>query len=268
MALITLLTDFGLRDAYVGAMKGVIAGRAPGVPVVDICHDIEPHAVRRAGLVWRSVVPYFPGGTVHVAVVDPGVGSRRQILAVEARGSIFLAPDNGLIGYALGRRDVRRVRRVTRRELFLEPVSDTFHGRDIFAPVAAQLALGLPLEKVGPAARSYRWEGLPTPRRRRRGTVVELRGEIVDLDRFGNATTNLVNLASGENLRFVELAVGTHVLPRLSTSYAAVRRGKPLVIVGSLGFLEVAVNQGSAHRALDLQVGDRVTARWRLAKAD
>lgn len=260
MALITLLTDFGFRDGYVGAMKGVIASLAPDIPVIDICHEIDPRAVRRAGMVWCSAVPYFPSGTVHVAVVDPGVGSRRKILAVKASGSIFLAPDNGLIGYVLGRRQINRVFQVKRKELFLEPLSDTFHGRDIFAPVAARLAMGMALEKVGPALRSYHREGLPGPRRQRKGGALEVRGEVVDFDRFGNATTNL---RPPVDERFAGLEVAGRSFEKISRSYAFVRPGQAVLVLGSLGYLEVAVREGSARTELGLDLGDRVVGRWR-----
>ena len=260
-ALITLLTDFGLKDGYVAAMRGVIASLAPDVSVVDISHEIEPQAVRRAGLVWAQAVRYFPRGSIHVAVVDPGVGSRRKIIAFSAGGSIYLAPDNGLIGYVFGRRQIRKAVEVRRRRLFLEPLSDTFHGRDIFAPVAAHLALGLALEELGPPARAFRLESLPRARCRRRAGILELRGEVVDVDRFGNAVTNLEPPPGG---RFLEAQAGALKLRRLERSYAAVARGTPLLIVGSMGYLELAVREGSAAEGHGLRIGDKIVARWRV----
>jgi S-adenosylmethionine hydrolase len=256
---ITLLTDFGTADGYAGAMKGVLASLAPGVPVIDISHDIPPQSIRRAGLVWRAAAPWFPPGTIHVGVVDPGVGSRRRILAFRARGQLFLAPDNGMIGYAVERGAIRAAVEVKRRGLFLKEVSRTFHGRDIFAPVAARLALGLELEELGPRATEFLWESLPAVRRRRRGGELEVAGEVVDIDRFGNAMTSLEPLAGG---RLLELAAGGTCIPRLSKSYGAVPLGRPLAIVGSQGYIEVAVNCGHAARALGLRSGDRVVARW------
>ena len=266
--LITLLTDFGLDDGYVAAMKGVILARAPGACIVDVSHAVAPQDVLHGGLLWSRALPYFPRGAVHVAVVDPGVGSRRRILAVEARGCIHLVPDNGLIGCALSRREVRRVFAVTRRELFLEEVSATFHGRDVFAPVAAALAGGLPLERLGPQVRRYAWVSLPRPRRRRaaRGQAVGGGGEIVDdgevlhIDRFGSAITNLRRSPDAD---LVEVVVAGARVDRLSRTFTDVRRGALLVLIGSGGTLEVAVREGSAAEKLDLQRGARVEARWR-----
>lgn len=260
--LITLLTDFGLRDGFVGAMKGVIATLAPAARVVDISHEIEPQGVRRGGLVWAQATPYFPDGSIHVAVVDPGVGSRRKIIALRSKNSIFLAPDNGMVGYVLKRRQIRAAVEVRPKEHCLQPLSATFHGRDVFAPVAAKLAKGLPLQQLGPALESFQLETLPPVRRRRREGTVEDFGQVVDVDRFGNATTNIRPPSSG---RFVAAEVGAHRFSTLRRSYASVRKGRPLVIVGSLGYVEIAVNQGSAAAALGLTPGSRVRATWRVA---
>jgi len=264
MGLITLLTDFGLKDAYVGTMKGVVVGLAPEARVVDICHEVPPQDIRGGGLLWAQAVPYFPPGSIHVAVVDPGVGSRRKIVAVEARGSIFLAPDNGILGYVLKRREVRRAVEVKRSKHFLHPVSATFHGRDIFAPVAARLACGLPLDALGPVYRGYRLEKLPSTHLRRRtlgGTkLTETHGQVVHIDAFGNAVTNL-RPRQASALR--ELKAGSVRLPRLVRTYSQVKAGEALVLVGSSGYLEIAVNRGRAAEALGLTVGERVVALWK-----
>jgi S-adenosylmethionine hydrolase len=261
---ITLLTDFGLEDGYVGAMKGVLAALAPGALVVDITHAVPPQDVRRGGLIWRSSVPYFPRGSIHVGVIDPGVGSRRRLLAFETAAGIFLAPDNGLVGYVLERRAVRRAVEVKRAEHFLPRVSATFHGRDIFAPVAARLATGLPLEALGREVRSYAWEGLPRPRRRwsstGRGRRLREEGSVLDIDRFGNAMTNLVPRG---DLVLEELVAGKVRFTRLARTYSDVPPGKPVALVGSLGFIEVAVHRGSAASTLALHRGERVAAVWR-----
>lgn len=269
-ACISLLTDFGDRDGYVGAMKGVIASLAPAVSVIDICHAVPPQDLLHAGLIWRSVVRFFPRGSVHVGVVDPGVGTERRILAFDALGSVFLAPDNGLIGLVLQKREVRRVVAVKDRRYFLPEVSSTFHGRDIFAPVAARIATGLDLESLGRPVRSYRRQTLPRPRRRRVGprsgattgrrTTVEERGEVMYVDRFGNVVTNIPP-REGVRLKRME-AARSHCFDRVEPTYGSVPAGTALLLVGSLGFLEIAVNRGSAARDLDLRPGDRVVAVW------
>jgi len=262
---ITLLTDFGTRDAYVAAMKGVIARIAPGVRVIDITHEVAPQDVRGGGITWAAATRWFPEGTVHVAVVDPGVGTRRRILAFRGRGAIYLAPDNGLVGHVLERREVREARIVERKELFLPRVSRTFHGRDIFAPVAAHLASGLELAAVGrPVPRgAYERDELPRARvkktRSRGRASVEARGEVIHIDVFGNAMTNLMPL---EGLELATLEVGELVIRGLSNAYGEVRPGRPLAIEGSSGWIEIAVNRGSAARELGIEVGARVTARW------
>ena len=263
---ITLLTDFGTRDPYVASMKGVIACIAPGVRVIDITHEVAPQDVRGAGITWAAATRWFPEGTIHVAVVDPGVGTRRRILALRGRGSIYLAPDNGLVGHVLERREVREARIVERRELFLPEVSRTFHGRDIFAPVAAYLASGLERAAVGrPVPRgAYERDELPRARVRRtrsgRRASVEARGEVIYIDVFGNAMTNLRPI---EGLELGTLEAGRLAIRGLSKAYGDVPTGRPLAIEGSSGWIEIAVNRGNAARELGIEVGDRVVARWR-----
>ncbi len=252
-------------------MKGVIASLAPNVPVIDICHAVPPQDLLHAGLTWRSTVRFFPGGSVHVGVVDPGVGTARRILAFDALGSVFLAPDNGLIGLVLQKREVRRVIAVNNRRYFLPDISSTFHGRDIFAPVAARIATGLDFESLGRPVRSYRRQTLPRPRRRRvppraaKGRqMVEERGEVIYVDRFGNVVTN-IPLREGDRLKRMETA-RSHRFDRIEPTYGRVPGGTALLLVGSLGFLEIAVNRGSAASDLDLRRGDRVVALWRAAR--
>ena len=206
------------------------------------------------------MAPWFPDGTVHVGVVDPGVGSDRRILAFASGESVFLAPDNGLIGYVLSRRQIDRVVEVKRRRFFLRPVSRTFHGRDVFAPVAAWLARGVAIDELGPAVDDYLREELPRPRCRRAEGAVTERGEVIDVDRFGNAMTNL-RLRSG--CRFVELRLGETRIRRLSRSYASVAAGELLAIVGSTGFIEVARSCGDAAATDGIGVGERCVVTWR-----
>jgi len=244
-------------------MKGVLASRAPQARVVDISHDIPAQDLLRGGLVWASATPYFPPGSIHIAVVDPGVGGRRRILAFEARGVVFLVPDNGMIGYVLERREVRRVVNVTRCELFLKPLSATFHGRDIFAPVAAALAGGLEPVACGREVKSYRRLGLPRPRRRwvRSGRQRRLRlgGEVVAVDHFGSLITNL-RPEPDASLAYIEC--GTLRLEGLSRAYGDVRRGQAVALVGSTGHVEIAVRDGNAARIHSVGIGQPVASEW------
>lgn len=263
-AVISLLTDFGLRDAYVGAMKGAIARLAPDALVVDISHEVPPQDILSGGLIWAAAVPYFPEGSVHVAVVDPCVGTRRRVLAVEARGCVFLAPDNGILGCVLEEREIEGCYDVRRRSLFLRPVSRTFHGRDIFAPVAARIACGLPPREVGPATRPAVWMRLPRPRARVRSEGLEIRveerGAILAFDAFGNAITNL---RPRPGFRLARLRTGLVEVRRLSRTYADAEPGGAVALEGSSGYLEVAVREGSAERELALRRGQTVVAEWR-----
>lgn len=230
---IALLTDFGLRDPYVGVLKGVLASIAPRVPVIDICHEIPPFDVRAAAWVLRGAAPYFPRGTIFVAVVDPGVGSGRRILLAEAGGQLFLAPDNGLLADL----ESASFRQVAKRALFLAKISNTFHGRDIFAPVAARLARGLAPSKVGPRV----WSIVRLPREQ---------GQVVWIDRFGNVVTDLP--PGPAHLRFRGRRIP--VVP----TYSSAKCGSLVAVVGSSGTIEIAVVQGDAARRLGAKIGDAV----------
>lgn len=230
---IALLTDFGTRDPYVGIVKGVIAGIAPRTPVIDLCHDLPPFAVQGASWALRSAAPFFPAGTVFVAIVDPGVGGDRRILLARTVRHLFLAPDNGLLGFL---RDAR-FRAVTNRRLFLAPVSHTFHGRDVFAPVAARLARGMAPARVGPRVLSI-------------VRLQEKPGRVAWIDRFGNLVTNLEPGPRAIRIR------GRRV-PVVKT-YASSTPGALVAVVGSAGTLEISVVQGSAARRLRAKIGDPV----------
>ncbi len=256
--LITLLTDFGRRDPFAGILKGVIAGLNPRAQVIDLSHEVEPQNVRQGGIFWMQAVPFFPPGTIHVGVVDPGVGSGREILAARARGAIFLAPDNGMLGLAARREEIEEAYFVRIRRWFLPRISQSFHGRDIFAPVAAWLAKGLPLKKLGPAARDFQLLSLPRPQwsRPRGAAAVRLAGEIIDIDRFGNCLTNL---KIDHPARVLRIRAGRLAVKGLSRFYGAVPVGSPLALAGSIGLLEIAVSGGSAQVIWGLKVGHIVT---------
>ena len=249
---VTLLTDFGLQDEYVGVMKGAILSLQPSAVIVDLCHQIPPGDIERAAWALEWSWRHFPPGTVHVAVVDPGVGSSRKILCVSHRKQFFLAPDNGLLSYVLaGSRRLNAVW-VKNSRFFLKPVSQTFHGRDIFAPVAAHLCGGLDPAELGPRVRTLRLLPVSRPVRRKDGYA----GRVVQFDRFGNAVTNLPWVPGALGRWSVRL--GGRPVAEIRSSYSAVAEGAALAVVGSRGLLEIAVNRGSAEKELNLKIGDPV----------
>lgn len=248
-SIVTLTTDFGLRDGFPAAMRGVILSVNPEAQIVDLSHDIAPGDISHGAYVLARVPQYFPAGSVHVGVVDPGVGSARKILAVQSGESFFIAPDNGLLGYVLQGHPDAEVRFLDNRELWLEHPSMTFHGRDIMAPVAAHLSKGISFSEVGPIANS--WEPAPFPPALNRGDVIE--GHVIHVDRFGNLVTNIYGEMGGT------LIVGEHRLNRRVDTFAEGEPNVPVVLAGSSGWLEVAVNGGSA--ADMMQVGVGITVR-------
>ncbi|HVF60778.1 MAG TPA: SAM-dependent chlorinase/fluorinase [Thermoanaerobaculia bacterium] len=237
MALLTLLTDFGTADYYVAAVKGMVLRLAPGAVIVDVGHEVAPGDVEGSAFLWSAAVRWFPEGAVHLAVVDPGVGSGRRILAARGERGFFLAPDNGLLTPFLDELGFE-VRAVEREGLFLHGPGATFHGRDRFAPVAAWLLRGEAFEALGPVVGdSVR---LPGERPRREGG--RLTGRVVHVDRFGNLVTDIPSdwLPPGP----CRAAVGGHATERRATHYAEVPAGEPVLLPGSLGTLELAVNGG------------------------
>jgi S-adenosylmethionine hydrolase len=244
--LITLLTDFGTADGYVGEMKGMLLSLASDADVVDITHDIRPQDVDHARLTLARVWRRFPRGTVHIAVVDPGVGSARAALAVASDGRFLVGPDNGVLSPALLVGGVRAVELPTPAN-----ASATFHGRDVFAPAAAALARGEALDALGAEARNPVIRRTPEPARRADGS---LEGEVIMIDRFGNAVTNLVAMHGGT----VD-AAGQRIAVR--RTYAEVAPAAPVAVIGSTGFVEVAVRDGDASRTLGLTRGSRVVLR-------
>lgn len=256
MNIITLSTDFGARDWFVGTMKGVILSINPQAIIVDITHEIAPGDVRAGAFVLRAACRFFPAQTIHVAVVDPGVGSRRPAIAVQTDRYTFIGPDNGVLSWALAQEKVRTIRRLENQKCFLHPVSRTFHGRDVFAPVAAHLSKGFPFQKLGRAVRDF--ARLPWPEPRRMGKA--LCGQIVYVDRFGNAITNIPEELARPGLRRRwKVMLGRKQLCRVEPFYQAVPPGKPVAVFGSSGLLEIAINGGNAAKQLALAVADPVS---------
>lgn len=250
--LITLLTDFGLQDHFVGVMKGVIAGIAPAARVVDITHDVVAYQVGQARFLLAQSWPYFPKGTVHVCVVDPGVGTARRPIVVEAAGHLFVGPDNGVLTDVLAQEGAK-ARALTQAKWFLNNVSQTFHGRDVFAPACAYLARGARAAAAGPLIEDALRLSSGAPQRIGRRFWS---GEVAHVDRFGNLITNLV---AAEFLPLAEkglvLKVGLTAVCRMVNNYAEAGEGEMVLIVGSSGNLEVAMNQGSAGRGLGVGLG-------------
>jgi S-adenosylmethionine hydrolase len=241
--LITLLTDFGTADGYVGEMKGVLASLAPAATIVDVAHDVAAHDVEGARLALARYWRRFPEGTVHLVVVDPGVGSARGAIAASSEGRCFVGPDNGVLSPALLHGDARCV------SLSIPSgASPTFHGRDVFAPAAAQLAQGASLESLGGVAESPVIRRTPEATRRADGAV---QGEVITIDRFGNAVTNLLAMRGG----LVQVGGLTLALRR---TYADVAEGEPLALIGSSGLVEIAMRDGSAAEKLGLRRGSGV----------
>jgi S-adenosylmethionine hydrolase len=241
--IITLLTDFGTADGYVGEMKGVLLSHAPDANIVDITHDIPPQDIARARLTLARVWRRFPNGTIHIVVVDPGVGSSRAALAVVSQGRYLVGPDNGVLSPALLFPDARAV---TLR--IPSSASATFHGRDVFAPAAAALARGESIETLGPDALSPVIQRTQEPTRRSDGAVV---GEVILIDRFGNAMTNLIGWRGGT------ISIGSQSLP-LRATYADTGSGEPVAVVGSTGFVEIAIRDGDAAHHLGIERGAEV----------
>ncbi len=260
MAVITLTTDFGTADWFVGTMKGVIVSIAPRATVVDITHDIPPGDIRACAFALAAGCRFFPKGTIHVAVVDPGVGSQRSAIIVQTKDYLFIGPDNGVLSFVLNHETVRAVHRITKDEFFLKPLSATFHGRDVFAPVAAHLSRRTPIERLGPRLKHY--VRLDWAKARRVGK--EVRGEVVYIDRFGNAITNIDGpTLSGLPPSVCEVFVKRNRLCTLSSHYQAVPRGEAVAVINSCNLLEIAVSGGSAANSFRLKTGTAVSVRSR-----
>lgn len=261
---IALLSDFGYRDHYVGAMKGVIAAIAPSAPIIDITHGVEPQSVLAGALLLRESWRFFPPRTVFVAVVDPGVGTARAPVAIDTRaGARFVGPDNGVLSLAAEEADVRRAVELRAARYRLSPVSATFHGRDIFAPAAAHLWRGVRLGALGPAVHDglARLE-LTEPRE----GVRELRGEVIYADGFGNLISNIAREALARfGARFPAMGLSVRIESggplHIHETYGAVRKGVPLATFGSFGLLEIAVRDGSAARRFAAGPGAVVIVR-------
>ena len=254
--LITLTTDFGSSDHFVGTMKGVILGLAPRARIVDITHEIAPYDLNQAAFVLAQAWRWFPKGTIHVAVIDPGVGSARRPILVEAAGHRFVGPDNGVFSLIYNAAP-HKVRVISNTKLMLKQVSRTFHGRDVFAPAAAHLAKGVASARFGKIIQDYVRSDAVTPVKVAPGRWA---GSILKVDRFGNLITNLhIDQLPELRTRPFSMSTGAQSICRLALTYADSEIGEIAVIVGSSGYLEISANQESAAQKLGCGAGAPVT---------
>jgi S-adenosyl-L-methionine hydrolase (adenosine-forming) len=258
LPIVTLITDFGLQDEYVGVMKGVILQYAPEARIVDISHLIPPQAIGTAAHLLRRSYRYFPAPSVHLVVVDPGVGSDRAILAIAADNHFFVGPDNGVFTTVFNHATDIAIHRVKAANLLLKNISATFHGRDIMAPVAGQLAVGLAISKVGPAIPKEKCVQLESAACIRLPHT--LHGEVIHVDGFGNLCTNICrqDIESFASGREISIQIGKDFSIPLDTTYVIRDKGTVLALYDSQDHLEIAVNQGNAARQLRLSIGAKI----------
>jgi S-adenosyl-L-methionine hydrolase (adenosine-forming) len=257
MAIITLLTDFGSTSFFPAAMKGVIMGICPDVRIVDVTHSVPEHDIVAGSYALYATYHNFPLGTIHVAVVDPGVGSERNIVAVKMHGYTFITPDNGLMSFLLKSDTPEEIFAVENSALWAKEVSPTFHGRDVFAHVAAHLAGGVPIEEVGPRKRELVRLDISSAEVSEAGVS----GEIVSIDRFGNLVTNIrgtVLPGSPKERAKVVVKVSGHTINGVNRTYVDVPLGELVVYVGSTGLMEIGRNRGSARDVLGAGIGHAV----------
>lgn len=256
-ATISFTTDFGYDDPYVGVMKAVILGINPEASIVDLCHTIAPQDVIEAGLVLAGACPYFPDGTIHLAVVDPGVGSARRCLAARTRRALFVASDNGLLTAALANDPPEQVVELTESRYWRPDVSTTFHGRDVIAPVAAHLSLGLPIDALGRRLEDRVVLPLPGPERLADGSLI---GHIIRIDHFGNLIIDLRTTDLRGRAAEAIFAIKGARVEGLRRYYA---EGEGLIaLVGSTGYIEIAQRNGNAAAQLGANRGDIVKVEW------
>lgn len=259
-ALITLTTDFGTGSPYLAAMKGVILGINPAVRLVDISHEIGPQDVRHGAVILAEATTWFPAGTIHVAVVDPGVGTQRKLIYARFGDQHYLAPDNGLLSLLVKRGKPSRIVELANAEIWLPDISHTFHGRDILAPVAAQLSLGLEPEQLGPTVHELLMIDWPEPTR----TGNRIEGAVRWIDRFGNLITNVGagQLPNPEKSKSLRIQCGGLQIVGLAQTYGQHKPGKLTALVGSSGYLEIAMVDGSAAQTLHAAAGATVSVEW------
>ncbi len=254
--IITLTTDFGMEDLYVGQVKGAILKSNLAVRIIDLCHSIPAHDILTAAIAIRTSYNYFPKGSIHLVIVDPGVGSKRRMVAAAAENHLFIAPDNGALSLLFRDNIIQTVHRVENPSLFPSEISSTFHARDIMAPVAAALAGGMPLDKVGPAATisSCVHLDLPVPVI----SAAKIEGQALYVDRFGNIRTNITtaDLSKFQPSSFSGIRIKGHQVNTISSTYSDSPAGSLVAVIDSAGYLEIAVNKGNAAKVTKCRIGD------------
>ena len=257
--IITLTTDFGLNDHFVGTMKGVILAIEPEAEIIDICHSVQAFDVLDGALTISQSYSYFPSGTVHMVIVDPGVGTARRPIIVTSERHHFVAPDNGVLSLIYQREERLSVRHVTGEHYFLQPVSNTFHARDVFSPVAAYLAKGVDPLKFGEEVTDFVRFSAPKPKAVNEST---LRGVVLKVDRFGNLITNITPqdapMLFTENPAAFKIVVGKREITQIKEAYALGAPGEVFAILGSMGYLEIAANRGAAAQIVGVAKGTDV----------
>jgi S-adenosylmethionine hydrolase len=258
MNIITLTTDFGLGNTYISQMKGIIYTIAPQACCIDITHLIPPHQIKIGAFLLSSTVNVFPKGTIHVAVVDPGVGTKRRGIVIVSKKYVFIGPDNGLLFNAAYKQGIFEVFEITNENLYNDTISQTFHGRDIFAPVAAHILMGVPFTDIGPIIHDYKTFFLP--KEKINEYIVEV--EVMFIDDFGNIITNFQDIIFHSMLGSksqckISIKGEIKQIPYFS-SYGYASLNQMLVTIGSFGFVELAINQGNASKMLGLSIGDKI----------
>ncbi|MCG2726121.1 MAG: SAM-dependent chlorinase/fluorinase [Elusimicrobia bacterium] len=250
---IALLSDFGTNDPFVAAMKGVILSKAPKVNIIDITHKIPPQDIITGSFYLMSSMSYMPKKTLFLCVVDPSVGTGRGIIWAKTKNYQFLCPDNGIISWVEEIEPIKESRFLNNSRLFLKKISSTFHGRDIMAPVAAEIAKGFPEKNLGPIFTEYRKN--PFPRQTKTGNRIS--GEVIAIDHFGNVVTSI-------NQKYIKaksiFTISKKIIKNLKLTYASVDEGSALALIGSFGFLEFSVRSGNFAKNHDIKIGQKVEA--------
>jgi S-adenosylmethionine hydrolase len=254
--LITLTTDFGTRDGFVAQMKGAILGINPRARLIDVTHDIEPFSVLEGALVLKGISPHFPSGTIHLAVVDPGVGSKRRGIVLRTEKQTYVGPDNGLFSLIMADNRACKMREIQNPDYMLPEPHPTFHGRDIFASTASHLSAGKPFEDVGPLVYDPIMLSIPTVKENAEG----LEGSVIYVDRFGNLASNIDKTKLSKIVGTV--CVGNVTIQGLSRYFGEAPEGQAMALINSFGLLEIAINQGNAAQALGIGKDEPVRVSW------